>query len=81
MQPSEGFAIVAIAVAAILVVALLVPSLRQRMMRRLTPLAGVAMALVVAGVVFGAERWLGYGLMGAGVALAVIDAVLRSRRG
>lgn len=81
MSASEGFAIVAIAVAAMLVVALVVPSLRRRMMRRLTPLAGVAMALVVAGVAFGAERWIGYGLMGAGVALAVIDAVLRSRRG
>lgn len=81
MPTTEGYAIVAIAVAAILIVALVVPSLRQRMMRRLTPLAGVAMALVVAGIFFGAERWLGYGLMGTGVALAVVDAVLRSRRG
>jgi hypothetical protein len=46
---------------------------------RLTPLAGIAFALVIAGVVFGEYRLLGYGLMGAGVALAVVDIVRRSR--
>lgn len=46
---------------------------------RLTPLAGIAFGLVIAGVVFGEHRLLGYTLMGAGVALAVVDIVRRSR--
>lgn len=46
---------------------------------RVTPLAGIAFALVIAGIVFGEYRPLGYGLMGAGVALAVVDIVRRSR--
>ena len=47
---------------------------------RLTRLAGVAFALVVAGVLFGEHQPLGYALMGAGVALAVVDIVRRSHR-
>jgi hypothetical protein len=46
----------------------------------LTRLAGVAFALVVAGVIFGAHRVLGYALIGTGVALAVVDIVRRARR-
>ena len=45
----------------------------------LTPLAGVAFALIVAGLVFGEHPVLRYGLIGAGVALAVLDIVRRSR--
>jgi membrane-bound ClpP family serine protease len=46
---------------------------------RLTPLAGLALGLVIAGLVFGEERWLGYGLFAVGVILAVVDMVQRSR--
>ena len=45
---------------------------------RLTPLAGLALGLVIAGLVFGEERWLGYGLFAVGVILAVVDMVRRS---
>jgi uncharacterized membrane protein len=46
---------------------------------RLTPLAGIAFALVLAGIVFGEHRLLSYSLMGAGIALAVVDILWRSR--
>lgn len=70
------------AVAALgLVLYAFVPSWRERARRRLTPLAAVAFACVVAGIVFGEARWLGYSLIGTGVALAVLDAVRRARRG
>jgi uncharacterized membrane protein len=45
---------------------------------RLTPLAGIAFSLVIAGIVLGEHRLLSYSLMGAGVALAVVDIVRRS---
>jgi hypothetical protein len=37
-----------------------------------TPQISLAFALVLAGIFFGAERWLGYGLIGGGVVLAVL---------
>ncbi len=46
---------------------------------RLTPLAGLALGLVIAGLVFGEERWLGYSLFAIGVIVAVVDMVQRSR--
>jgi biotin transporter BioY len=46
---------------------------------RLTPLAGLAFGFVIAGLVFGDERWLRYGLFAVGVILAVVDLVKRSR--
>ena len=46
---------------------------------RLTPLAGLALGFVISGMVFGEERWLAYGLFAAGVILAVVDMVKRSR--
>lgn len=47
--------------------------------QRLTPLAGLAFALVLAGILFGEDRILGYGLMGLGVLLALIDIINKSR--
>jgi hypothetical protein len=47
---------------------------------RLTPLAGLAFGFVLAGILFGDDRLIGYGLMGVGVVLAVIDIFSRSRK-
>jgi hypothetical protein len=46
---------------------------------RLTPLAGVAFACVVFGIAFGEDRLVSYGLIGAGVALAIVDMILKQR--
>jgi len=46
---------------------------------RLTPLAALAFSCIVAGLLFGEERWLGYSLFAVGVVLAVVDMVRRSR--
>jgi hypothetical protein len=40
---------------------------------RLTPLAGIAFAFVVAGIAFGDDRLLGYALMGVGILIAFVD--------
>lgn len=44
-----------------------------------SPLAGVAFGFILAGIVFGEDRFVGYGLMGVGVVLAVADIVLKIR--
>jgi hypothetical protein len=70
---------VVVSVVAIAVIAVLVfLTGRRREQNRLTPLAGLAFAFVVAGIIFGEERIIGYGLMGVGVILAVVDIVNRS---
>jgi hypothetical protein len=46
---------------------------------RLTPLTGLSFAFIIAGVVFGDERVVGYGLMGVGLILALVDILTRSR--
>jgi hypothetical protein len=79
MTPRGSYIVVALIAALAIAALLFVPSVRARSRGRLTPLAGVAFALVVAGIVFGDERWLGYGLIGTGVLLAVADAVRRAR--
>ncbi len=73
--------LILIAIAALAGVAALGISKGQHRESRLTSLAGLAFACVVAGMVFGAgERLLvGYVLLAAGIALAVADMVVRAR--
>jgi hypothetical protein len=78
MTMSLAFIIVSIVVLA--VIAVLVFLVRgKRAQNRITPLAGVAFAFVLAGILFGEDRLIGYGLMGIGVILAVVDILNRSR--
>ncbi len=46
---------------------------KSRQKYRLTPLAGLALGFVLAGILFADDRLTGYGLLGIGVILAVID--------
>ena len=47
--------------------------------RKLTPMAGLAFAFVIAGIVFGEARLLGYMLLTIGVILAMADIAQKSR--
>jgi hypothetical protein len=46
---------------------------------RLTLFARLALVCVLAGILFGENRWLGYGLLGVGIVLALIDIINKSR--
>jgi uncharacterized membrane protein len=48
--------------------------------KKLTPLLGLAWALILAGIIFGEGRLIGYGLMGAGLVLAVLDVFIGPKR-
>ncbi len=52
---------------------------KKREKASLTPLAGVAFGFILAGIFFGDDRMIGYGLMGIGVILAVADIVRKLR--
>jgi hypothetical protein len=54
---------------------------RSRNVRLLTPLAGLAFAFVLAGLLFGEDRVPGYGLLAVGVILAVVDIARKLRSG
>ena len=79
MTISQMYITLAIIVLAVIAVLVFVVG-RKRTGRRLTPLASLAFAFVLAGLLFGENRIIGYGLMGIGVLLAVVDIFNKSRR-
>lgn len=52
---------------------------RREAHNRITPLTGLAFAFVIAGIVFGADRLIGYSLMGIGVIMAIYDMLRRPK--
>ena len=54
--------------------------IRRKPVKKFTPLAGLAFAFIIAGLVFREPRLLGYSLIGVGVLLAIIDIAARSRQ-
>jgi len=77
MNTSQIFIVISIVTLAI--VAILFLAARKNK-KKLTPLAGLAWAFALAGIVFGEDRLIGYGLMGVGVVLALIDMFIQSKR-
>lgn len=78
MEPSLVYVAVSIAVLAVVAVLVFFVG-RNRGQNRLTPLAGLAFGFILAGILFGEDRLVGYGLMGIGVTLAIVDIFRRSR--
>jgi uncharacterized membrane protein len=73
---SQIYIIVSIAVLAV-VCALVFITGRGERRNRLTPLASLAFAFVLAGIIFNDDRRVGYSLIGVGVILAVADMIRR----
>ncbi len=79
MNISQAY--IAIAMVALALIAFLVFFVGQnRKEKKLTPLASIAFAFVLAGILFADNRLIGYGLMGIGVLLAVVDIFNKSRK-
>lgn len=72
MNISQIYVFVSIVVLAVIAFLVLIAN-RNKKRTRLTTLAGLAFGFVLAGIVFGENRPVGYGLMGVGVILAVVD--------
>lgn len=73
---------IGISIAVLAVVAVLVFLLGgRREANRLSPLASLAFGFVLAGILFGEERAIGYSLLGVGVLLSIVDMLSRSRNG
>ncbi len=53
---------------------------KEKPMGTLYFLAGISFAFIIAGIIFGENRILGYSLMGTGVLIAVVDIILKSKK-
>ena len=72
MISTTGFILISIIVITIVAVLVFFVS-KNRAQNHLTPLAGLAFGFILAGVLFGEVRLLGYSLMGIGLIIAVVD--------
>lgn len=71
----------AVSVGVLVIVALLTFLVRgERRENRLTSQAGLAFGFILAGILFGDERLIGYSLLGVGVILAVYDMFKRLKK-
>ncbi len=77
MNTSQIYIILSIAVLVFVVILFLAA---RKKGKKLTPFVGFAWALVLAGIIFSEDRLIGYSLIGAGVALAVIDMYIAPKR-
>jgi hypothetical protein len=67
---------IAIAVIILAIIALfLFLTNKNKKEKKLTPMASYAFVFVLAGIIFGDNKSLGYSLMGIGVILAIIDMI------
>ena len=70
---------IAISVLALVIIGILLFFKQKRIKDKvITPLTGLAYSFVLAGIIFGDERVIGYSLIGIGVVLSIID-ILRKR--
>ena len=72
MNPSQIYIAISILVLAIIAVLVFFKSKKEK---KLTPLAGLAFGFIMAGIIFGDDRLIGYSLIGIGVILAIIDII------
>lgn len=47
---------------------------------KLSPFAGLAFAFLIAGIILGEDRIIGYSLVGVGLVIALIDIIKKSKK-
>ena len=72
MNISQIYIVISIVVLAIIALLIFFLS-KNKNGRKLTPLASLAFGFILAGIIFGDDRLIGYSLIGVGVILAIID--------
>lgn len=67
-------------VALYLVAVLILRFSKTSNVKKISPWGGLAFAFILAGLVLGQNRIIGYTLLGAGMVLAIVDIVIRARK-
>lgn len=80
MEASQIYLAASIVVLAVVAMVVCVFNRRTRV-PQLSPIAGLALASVLAGMFVSEERLLGYSLLAVGIVLAVIDVIRKSGAG
>jgi hypothetical protein len=83
MENSAWYVLIAIIILALVAALVFLLPGKTTKNRKLTPLAGLAFGFILAGIFFSdesGERMFGFGMIGIGVILAVIDIVRKQRR-
>lgn len=80
METSQIYILISIIVLLIVAVVMFFVK-KNKKQKNITPLAGLAFGFVLTGIIFGDnDRLIGYGLMGIGVLLAVVDIIKKFRK-
>jgi len=72
MDSYQVYILISVLVLAVVAVFLYVTS-RKKQKKGLTRLAALSFGFIIAGIIFGENRFVGYSLLGIGIILAVID--------
>ena len=72
METNKVYVIISV-VALVLIGLFLFLKQKRANEKLISPLTGLAYSLVLAGIIFGDERFIGYSLLGVGVVLSIID--------
>ena len=78
MSPSQIYIAMSIAVLAIIAMLVFFVN-KNKKEKKLSRLAGLSFAFIIAGIIFGDDRLIGYSLIGIGVILAIIDIIEKSK--
>ncbi len=78
MNASQIYILISVIVLVIIMIVLILT--RKKMQKPLSKLATLAFLLIIAGIIFGENRLIGYSLMGVGVILAIIDIVKKLKK-
>jgi hypothetical protein len=78
MDTSQFYIAMCIVMLAIIAILVFVIN-KKKQDQKLTPVAGLAFGFVLAGLFFGKQRLIGYGLLGIGLIIAIIDIVRKSK--
>jgi hypothetical protein len=79
MTSAQIYILISIVVLAIIAILIFFIK-KNKKEKALTPLAGIAFAFILAGIIFGEDRLIRYGLMGVGVILAIIDIIINLKK-
>lgn len=74
------YVFVAIVVLAIIGLLITFNPRHKKEKKSISPLSAIAFACVIAGIVFGNNRIVGYSFFGAGIILAIVDMVKKSQK-
>ncbi len=76
----EGIWIAVSIVALVIIAIFVIYTYKGKKKKELSKLAMLGMTLIILGIIFGDGRLIGYGFIGTGVLLAVIDIIQKSRK-